>query len=117
MDGKRETMGGTVGEHVNDEHHDHPGGETPAGAKLDQTATRSPGQTGEQGALSGNAAPGHGRASDGDPGGAGIPGDVAANTPEDDALQGVGNDRTTTEREGGTTADPGEVGGGSRGRD
>ena len=115
-DGKHETMAGTVGEHVHDEH-DHPGGTTPAGAKLDETATKSKGGTGEDGALAGGPAPGHGRASDGDPGGAGIPGDVAANTPEDDALQGAGQDRTTTEREGGTTADPGEVGGGSRGRD
>ena len=115
-DGKHETMAGTVGEHVNDEHHDHPGGETPAGAKLDQTATRSPGETGEQGAIAGNAAPGHGRASDGDPGGAGMAGDVAARTPEDDGLQGAGQDRSSVEHEGGTTAGPGETGGGSRDR-
>lgn len=113
--GKHETMAGTVGEHVNDGH-DHPEGETPAGAKIDRTATRSPGKTGEDGALAGGPAPGHGRASDGDPGGAGSPGDVAARTPETDALQGAGKDRSSTEHEGGTTAGPGEVGGGSRDR-
>ena len=116
MDGK-ETMAGTVGEHVNDEHHEHPTKRTPTGAVLDTTATDSPGETGEDGALSGGPAPGHGRASDGDPGGAGMAGDVAARTPEDDALQGAGKERTSTEHEGGTTAGPGEVGGGSRGRD
>ena len=116
MDGKHETMAGTVGEHANDDHN-HPTGETPTGAKIDRTATRSPGQTGEDGALGGGPAPGHGRASDGDPGGAGSPGDVAARSPETDALQGTGQDRTTTERAGGTTADPAETGGGSRGRD
>ena len=113
---KHETMAGTVGGHVNDDH-DHPGGETPTGAKLDQTATRSRGKTGEDGALAGGPAPGHGRASDGDPGGAGIAGDVAARTPESDALQGAGRDRSTVEQEGGTTTGPGETGGGSRGRD
>ena len=115
MNDKHESMAGTVGKHVNDDH-DHPGGETPAGAKLDQTATRSPDRTGEQGALSGGAAPGHGRASDGDPGGAGITGDVAARTSEDDALQGAGQDRASIEQEGGSTDGPGEIGGGSRDR-
>ena len=63
-DNKRETLAGTVGEHAN-ENHDHPGGETPAGAKVDATATQSPGETGEQGALAGGPAPGQGRASGG----------------------------------------------------
>ena len=61
MDDKDETLAGTVGEHVN-ENHDHPTGKTPTGAVLDQTATKSPGQTGEDGALAGGPAPGHGRA-------------------------------------------------------
>ena len=114
MDGK-ETMAGTVGEHANDDH-DHPTRTTPTGAKIDTTATDSPGLTGKDGALGGGPAPGHGRASDGDPGGAGIPGDVAANTPESDALQGAGKERTSTEHEGGATTGPGETGGGSRDR-
>ena len=119
MDGRNdthETMAGTVGKHVNDEHHDHPGGTTPAGAKLDTTATDTPEKTGEHGALAGGPAPGHGRACDGDPGGAGIAGDVAARTPSSDGLRGAGKDRSTSEHEGGTTTDPGAVGGGSRDR-
>ena len=119
MDGKHETknetMAGTVGDHANDDH-DHPTRETPTGAKMDTTAIDSPGETGADGALAGGPAPGHGRASDGDPGGAGIAGDVAAHTPESDGLQGAGKDRTSTEQAGGTTAGPGEVGGGSRDR-
>ena len=59
---KTEALAGTVGEHVNDGH-DHPGRETPAGAQLDQTATKGDG-TGSDGAIAGNAAPGHGRATD-----------------------------------------------------
>ena len=62
--GRHETMAGTVGGHVNDGH-DHPGGETPAGAKIDATATRLSGATGEEGALAGGPAPGNGRASGG----------------------------------------------------
>ena len=63
MNDNKETLAGTVGQHVNDEH-DHPGRKTPAGAEIDQTATRSPGQTGEDGALAGGPAPGHGRATE-----------------------------------------------------
>ena len=64
-DGKHETLAGTVGEHANDDH-DHPGRKTPAGAQVDQTATRSPGKTGEDGAIAGDAAPGQGRAGEAD---------------------------------------------------
>ena len=86
---KHETMAGTVGGHVNDEH-DHPGSETPAGAKIDATATRSDGKTGEQGALAGGPAPGQGRASAG-PGSEAddatqIVADVTARTPAGDAM-------------------------------
>lgn len=63
MNDNKETLAGTVGRHVNDAH-DHPGRETPTGAEIDQTATRSPGRTGEQGALAGGPAPGHGRATE-----------------------------------------------------
>ena len=115
MDKTHETMAGTVGKHANDDH-DHPGGKTPAGAKLDETATKSPGKTGADGALGGGPAPGHGRASDGDHGGAGSAGDVAARTPESDGLQGAGNDRSGVEQQGGTTTDPAHVGGASRER-
>ena len=113
-DGKHETMAGTVGEHVNDDH-DHAGGETPAGAKLDTTATDGKG-TGEDGALAGGPAPGHGRASGG-PGSEADDAtqevaDAAAHTPEDDGLQGAGDDRSDVEQQGGTTADPGRPMGG-----
>ena len=112
-DNKKETLAGTVGEHAN-ENHDHPGGETPAGAKIDATATQSPGKTGEQGALAGGPAPGHGRASGG-PGSEAdeatqIVADVAAHTPASDALQGAGDDRSDVEQAGGTTTDPANVG-------
>lgn len=114
MDGKHETMGGTVGEHVNDEH-DHAGGETPAGAKIDRTATAGKG-TGEDGALAGGPAPGHGAASGGDGSEADeatqIVADHAAHAPEDDGLQGAGSDRSDAEQQGGTTADPGRPMGG-----
>lgn len=84
MDGKDETLAGTVGEHVN-ENHDHPAGKTPAGAVLDQTATKSPGQTGKDGALAGSPAPGHGRSTE--DGGTQQIADIDGATPEGEALK------------------------------
>ena len=94
---KHETMAGTVGGHVNDGH-DHPGGETPAGAKVDATATRSPGKTGEQGALAGGPAPGQGRASAGEGSEADkatqIVADTTAHSPQADAMKDAADETT-----------------------
>ena len=96
-DNKRERLAGTVGSHAN-ENHDHPGGETPAGSKIDATATQSPGETGEQGALAGGPAPGHGRASGGPGSEVGeatqIVADTTAHSPEADAFKGAVDEAT-----------------------